>query len=210
MQTHAWDHFYKIVTIGNSCVGKTSLIKRFVNNIFNDDNLISTIGIDFSIKLLQIDDAKIKLQIWDTAGQERFHSITRSFYLTAKGIIIVYDVTNRKSFEQVHYWLNEISIQREDNIFIPKILVANKTDLIERKVSFEEGLKLAKKNNMTFFETSANTGENVNEMFYAITKCIFNKNNQDKEKNQRDKEKNQQNFALINKIKIPPNNNICC
>lgn len=207
---HAWDHFYKIVTIGDSNVGKTCIIKRFVDNTFFNKDFISTVGIDFSTKMINIDDAKIKLQIWDTAGQERFRAITSTYYRVANGVIIVYDITNRETFEQVTYWLNELLLHKE-NISIPKILVGNKVDrdFDERKVSVEEGRSLAIKNNLMFFETSAYNGKNVTEAFYALTQRILAKDFKQRQ-HQKSMIHVQPKMTDFNNKKNCSNNNRCC
>ena len=211
---HVWDHFYKIVTIGDSNVGKTCIIKRFVDNTFDNKDFISTVGIDFSTKMVHVDDVKIKLQIWDTAGQERFRAITTTYYRVANGVIIVYDITSRETFEQVTHWLNEILLH-EENISIPKILVGNKLDrdVNERKVSTEEGRSLAIKNNMMFFETSAYNGTNVSEVFHALTECMLAKGF--KQRQQESIVHVQPKMTDSNKKKNcsnnnPSNNNRCC
>ena len=131
MKTMEYDRLFKIVIIGNSGVGKSCLLLRFSDNTFREEEL-TTIGVDFKIKTLQIDNTLIKLQIWDTAGQERFSTITSSYYRGAHGIIVVYDVTNTNSFQQVHSWIKNVDDFAPKNC--QKLLVANKIDLIEERV----------------------------------------------------------------------------
>lgn len=146
------DSLFKILIIGDSGVGKTSILNRYASDMFNE-SFISTIGVDFKIKTMNIDGNNIKMQIWDTAGQERFRTITSSYYRGAHGIIVVFDVSDRESFLDVDIWMREI-----DNFCvnkkIQKILIGNKIDL-ERKVSYEEAHFLAMKYGITYLEVSA-------------------------------------------------------
>jgi Ras-related protein Rab-1A len=115
-----------VLLIGNSGVGKSSLLVRFAEDIFTD-NFMPTIGVDFKIKTVDVDSKQIKLQIWDTAGQERFKTITSSYYKGAHGIIVVYDITDRESFSNIQTWMAEVEKHASDNI--SRILVGNKCDL---------------------------------------------------------------------------------
>lgn len=122
-----YDHLFKLVIIGNSSVGKSSLLLRFSDDQFNE-NYLTTIGVDFRFRTLTIDGKQIKLQIWDTAGQERFRTITSAYYKGADGIIIVYDVTNSNSFDDIEkFWISEVESYAEKNVEL--LLIGNKKDL---------------------------------------------------------------------------------
>ena len=184
-----YDYLFKILLIGNSGVGKSSLLFRFSENIWEKE-FIPTIGVDFvsniniikkqKLKSIEVDGKKVKLQIWDTAGQERFKNIQASYYKGANGILVVYDITNKESFEHVNSWLIEIEKNGNKNVF--KILIGNKNDLEEqRAVTKEQGEEFASINGMDFFETSAKTAYQVQEAFIQLTKDIMK--NVSKEKN---------------------------
>jgi Ras-related protein Rab-1A len=165
-----YDYLFKILLIGNSGVGKSSLLLRFADDTFTD-NFMPTIGVDFKIRTLEVDGRTIKLQIWDTAGQERFKTITSSYYKGAHGIIVVYDVTDKESFKNIDTWMNEVEKHASDNV--SRILVGNKNDLEEsRQVSTDEGKELADQYNIRFMETSAKESANVEEAFTLMTKEI--------------------------------------
>eukprot|EP01129_Flabellula_baltica_P005503 TRINITY_DN19_c1_g1_i1.p1 TRINITY_DN19_c1_g1~~TRINITY_DN19_c1_g1_i1.p1 ORF type:complete len:202 (+),score=46.52 TRINITY_DN19_c1_g1_i1:48-653(+) len=156
-------YLFKILVIGDSSVGKSSLLLRFADGDFNS-NFLSTIGVDFKLKTIEVGNSPVKLQIWDTAGQERFRNITRSYYRGAHGIMLVYDVTNEESFANIDYWLKEVDKFASPNVH--KILVGNKNDLVdERVVSEEDGRQLAASMDIKFLETSAKEATNVNEAF---------------------------------------------
>ena len=149
----------KLVFIGDSIVGKTCIIKQCTENTFQDAYL-STIGFDFKTKVFVLKNGKhVRIQLWDTAGQERFKSIAKSYYRGAHGIVLVYDITNRSSFENINKWMVQISEETENRL--PILLLANKVDLDDiRTVSVTEGEEIAKKYGLTIFETSAK--ENIN------------------------------------------------
>ena len=165
-----YDYLFKILLIGNSGVGKSSLLLRFADDTFTD-NFMPTIGVDFKIRTLEVDGKTIKLQIWDTAGQERFKTITSSYYKGAHGIIVVYDITDKESFKNIDTWMNEVEKHASDNV--SRILVGNKSDMEEsRQVSTDEGKELADQYNIRFMETSAKESANVEEAFTLMTKEI--------------------------------------
>jgi Ras-related protein Rab-8A len=167
MANHKYDHLFKLLIIGESGVGKTCLLLRFTDDSFTANHL-TTIGIDFKIKIINLEEKLIKLQIWDTAGQERFRTITKTYYKGAHGIILTYDVTDENSFKNIRNWVKQIEQNAQNNVC--KVLVGNKCDREDRKVSYEDGSKLAKEFNMQFFETSAKTNYNVNETFTFLTR----------------------------------------
>ncbi len=166
-----YDHLFKLLIIGESGVGKTCLLLRFTDDSFTANHL-TTIGIDFKIKIINLEDKQIKLQIWDTAGQERFRTITKTYYKGAHGIILTYDVTDENSFKNIRNWVKQIEQNAQNNVC--KVLVGNKCDREDRKISYEEGAKLASEFKMQFFETSAKSNYNVNETFTYLTKEILN------------------------------------
>mmetsp|Transcript_3519 Transcript_3519/g.5087 ORF Transcript_3519/g.5087 Transcript_3519/m.5087 type:complete len:253 (+) Transcript_3519:3-761(+) len=164
-----YDYHVKVLLLGDSGVGKTSLMLRFADNEFQP-NLMSTAGVDFKVRYLENQKTKgkrIKCQIWDTAGQERFHVITRTYYRGSHGIALVYDVTNERSFEQINYWMNNIKNHAGKDVFV--VLFGNKVDLPHRKVTYEQGKQAAAKHNALFYETSAKDGTNVLEAFEALS-----------------------------------------
>jgi Ras-related protein Rab-1A len=168
--TTDYDYLFKIVIIGDSGVGKSCMLLRFADGTFTD-SFISTIGVDFKIKTLRIDDKKIKLQIWDTAGQDRFKSITSSYYRGAHGIILVYDITDKQSFANIETWLGDI--ERYGLKTVNKLLIGNKCDLTDqREVDYETGQHLANELNISFIETSAKDSTNINDAFIIMTNEI--------------------------------------
>ncbi|XP_031561626.1 ras-related protein Rab-10-like [Actinia tenebrosa] len=167
-----FDLFFKLLLIGDSGVGKTCIIFRFADNTFNP-SFISTIGIDFKIKTLEIGGKKIKLQIWDTAGQERFHTITTAYYRGAMGIILVYDVTSEKSFSNISKWLKKIEDHANEDV--KRMLIGNKCDVPPEKrvISTERGEQLASYHSITFMETSALSNINIEKAFLTLTEEIL-------------------------------------
>ena len=169
-----FDEKIQIIMIGESGVGKTSLIRRYTNNIFNSNHL-ETIGIEFYNREERINNKIIQIKFWDTAGQEIFHSLTKNFYRKADGIIIVYDITNKESFERVQDWIKSVYDNTETYKEIQMIIVGNKIDLEEmREVRKEDGLKIGKYYEIDFFEASAKNAEGVNNFMLKIIGDILN------------------------------------
>ena len=176
-----YDLMFKILLLGDSGVGKSSLLLRYTKNEFISD-MRSTIGVEFALKYITIDNYQLKIQIWDTAGMERYRSITNAYYKGAKGVIVLYDICRKKSFENVDKWIDDFKSKADDDAVI--ILIGNKSDLDDkREVSKEEGESKAQMNKFAFMETSAKGNNNVQKafetLFGEIVKIYKNKNNID-------------------------------
>ncbi|XP_068459035.1 ras-related protein Rab-8B-like [Clinocottus analis] len=166
-----YDYLFKLLLIGDSGVGKTCLLFRFSEDSFNT-TFISTIGIDFKIRTIELDGKRVKLQIWDTAGQERFRTITTAYYRGAMGIMLVYDICNEKSFENIKNWIRNIEEHASSDV--EKMVLGNKCDMADRRqVSKDRGEKLAIDYGVKFLETSAKSSLNVEEAFYNMGRDIL-------------------------------------
>uniref|UniRef100_A0A3B4Z5H9 Si:dkey-16l2.16 n=1 Tax=Stegastes partitus TaxID=144197 RepID=A0A3B4Z5H9_9TELE len=164
------NHLFKLMLIGDSGVGKSCLMRHFVDNSFSDD-ISTTIGVDFMIRTVDIDGERVKLQIWDPATKERYRKLLSAFYRDTHGVIIVYDVTDPDSFVNVKRWLNNI-IQNCDNVC--KILVGSKNDDPARKrVDTQDAVRFGESVGIRVFETSAKENINVEEMFMAFTRMLL-------------------------------------
>lgn len=171
MEVGDYHHLIKLLLLGDSAVGKSSLLMRYCDNKF-EQNFVITIGVDFKMKTVTRGDKKLKLQVWDTAGQERFRTITPAYYRSAMGVILTYDITDAASFNNVEFWMNNLEAHGEANV--QRVLVGNKADLADkRQVPRERGEELARKHGMTLFETSAKTAEEVDSAFNHIADLVF-------------------------------------
>ena len=160
----------KLLLLGDSSVGKTSIIIKYISNKFMDTN-IATLGVDYMDKTVDYNNLKVFLQIWDTSGEEKYRSITKSYYKNAEGLLVIFDITNEESFNHVKNWINEA---KDNNSDIKIILIGNKLDFEnERKVAQERALKFAENNSLQYFETSAKNGKNIHKSFKAMIDLIL-------------------------------------
>ena len=168
------DCVYKVLLLGDSTVGKTCFLLRYCDNDFQESHLF-TIGLDYRLKTMTLNNGKkIKLQIWDTAGQDKYRAITKNYYKGAHGIILIYDVTNYQTYENVKNWITQIKDEASQNVVI--YLAGNKIDVKEenRAVKTENGQKIAEEFNLKFYETSAKNGTNVNIIFENLIEDVDN------------------------------------
>lgn len=170
MANKSYDYLFKLLLIGDSGVGKTSILFKFSEDTFSPA-FISTIGIDFKIRTIEVDGKRIKLQVWDTAGQERFRTITTAYYRGAMGIMLVYDVSNTKSFENISNWIRNIEMHATQDVEL--MILGNKCDIADkRQVSKERGEQLALQHSIKFMETSAKANINIEESFTTLSRDI--------------------------------------
>ncbi|GMT36746.1 hypothetical protein PFISCL1PPCAC_28043, partial [Pristionchus fissidentatus] len=166
------DYSFTVMLLGDSCTGKTCILVRFKDGTFLNNNFISTVGIDYRNKMIPVDGKQVKLQIFDTAGQERFRSVTSAYYRDADALLLVFDVANRLSFENIRNWLGQIKDFAKDNVMVT--LVGNKCDLAsQRKISVKEAQELAAFYQIPYLETSAKTGQRINEAFILTARRLI-------------------------------------
>ena len=166
------DFVAKLLIIGDQRVGKSCILTRFTENFYTPHSIM-TVGIDYKTKKMKVDGTELKLQIWDTAGQEKYRSITQNFYKNAMGVIIVFDLTDEGSFENVRNWIRQIKNHAGENVC--KLLVGNKCDIMDNLVDKSKISEFVKDTEIEYFETSAKSNTNINEAFYAIAKEIKDK-----------------------------------
>jgi Ras-related protein Rab-1A len=168
-----YDYLFKIIIIGDSSVGKSSIVSKFVDDKYNE-NFMSTIGVDLNVKMFEVDDKKVKMQIWEIGGNEIFRNIVSCYYKNCQGILLTFDVTNKESFENVQNWLSHIKENgNESTNDIPKIIIGNKNDLEKmRKVSYEEAYDFSSDLNISYIETSVKNGDKINDVFFQMAREI--------------------------------------
>ncbi|XP_068162526.1 ras-related protein Rab-19-like [Antennarius striatus] len=171
----SFDFLFKIVLIGDSNVGKTCVVQNFRSKTFSEKQQ-NTIGVDFSVRTLDIEGKKVKMQVWDTAGQERFRTITQSYYRSAHGAVIAYDITRQPTFDSVSHWIKEVELYGAANVVL--MLIGNKCDLEQqREVSFRKACNLAKERGLlAALETSAKESQNVEEAFMMMARELMARN----------------------------------
>ncbi|TRY73986.1 hypothetical protein TCAL_10587 [Tigriopus californicus] len=171
------DHLFpkvKVLMLGDAGVGKTSISRRLTEEEFHP-SYVHTVGIDFFEKAIQIHDQIVRLQLWDTAGQERFHSLIRPYYRGASGVVLVYDVTDRNSFNNIQEWMETLRENLNLGQITDTLIMGNKTDLVGRRVSSAEGRTLAQRQNCAFAEVSAKDGNNLETSFMGLAQRIWNR-----------------------------------
>ena len=201
------DYKYKFLMLGDSKVGKTNLVLRYCENVFQS-NSISTVGIDSKVKNIKKNNENIKITIWDTAGQERFRSSCRTYIRGTHGLLMMYDVTDKETFSNIPHWIDQIYEILEDTKII---LIANKIDLEnERVITYEEGKKLADKKKLLYIECSAKSGKNVNECFQILIDSIYDSKMVEPEFIKINKPDNKIVDVNNPSIKLKPNKQSCC
>ena len=174
MEKEKYELLFKLILIGDSSVGKSNILLKYLRNEF-DENSKATVGVEFGTKNILINGKKIKIQIWDTAGEERYRSITSAYYKGAKGAFIVYDITRKTTFDNIDKWISDLKLNGDKNICI--IILGNKSDLNEkRQVQEKDGMQKAEMFKTAFLETSALNGDNITKAFDELIEQIYQNN----------------------------------
>ena len=203
-----YDKKVQLLIIGDSTVGKTSILSRYTNGEFNP-HYLATVGLDFFKKDEIFNGKTIRIKIWDTAGQERYKSLTQGYFRNAEGIMIVYDVTNAVSFENLKYWIQSIKTHIDiDKGEVPAIIIGNKIDIFEREVKKEDAEAFAKEQKFKYFETSAKNGNGINECIKFLVNTILR--NTDNKEEEMEKKFIQINKENENSSKISKKMDKCC
>ena len=199
-------YIIKILTLGDQSVGKSSIVLRYSDNKFSD-TFLSTIGVDSKRKIIKVKGEKVKVSIWDTAGQEKFQNIVKQYYNGANGILLIFDITNKKSFDKIDFWYNDlINRLKKDEIII--YLVGNKVDLEEnRQITIEEAEKYANDKSIPYFEVSAKSGDGIKKLFDDITNDIIDKISNFNEKEEND---DKLRVSFLERESFKPKSNKCC
>ena len=192
----------KVITLGETSVGKSSFIGHFIDRKFTY-NYLPTLGFDFKVKKIEYNGKNIKLKIFDTAGQERFKSMSMTYIKQIDGILLIYDITNKDSFESVTKWIEDIRLNRGKDV--PIVLCGNKCDLKNRVITEEMGKKKAEENGVSFMETSCKEGINIDEAFMELVKLI--ENNEDGNEENKNIKINKKSFKVKN---LSKRSSICC
>lgn len=201
-------YIIKILTLGDQSVGKSSIVLRYSDNKFND-TFLSTIGVDSKRKIIKVKGEKVKVSIWDTAGQEKFQNIVKQYYNGANGILLIFDITSKKSFDKIDFWYNDlINKINKDEIII--YLVGNKADLEENRIiTIEEAEKYANQRDIPYFEVSAKSGDGIKKLFDDITNDIMDKIIKFNEKEKEDNDLKLR-VSFLEKESFKPKSNKCC
>ena len=208
MEKKDYNYLFKILILGDSFVGKTNMLKRFLNNEF-DMNTKETVGVEFGSKNFTMGENDIvKAQIWDTAGQERYRSVTKAYYKGAKGALLVYDITRKSTFENIDNWLIDLRTNADKDILI--VLIGNKSDLLDnREVSSEDAQTKAEQYNIAFMETSAKSGDNISKAFTELVEQIYKTNISNLQSDVQIKD-NKEDGVNLNKEEKKTKKNSCC
>ena len=201
------NYVIKLLTLGETEVGKTSIVLRYSDDKFHEDK-IATIGIDFKIKIIRKGNEVIKVSIYDTAGEERFKTLIKHYYRGANGILLIFDLTKKSTFDKLNFWLEDLRENSDniDNLYIH--LIGNKNDLEEqRAISFEEATNFAKKNKLPYMEVSAKTGKNIRNLFDEVIKGAMIKMINNLKENDK---KDIMTLSFLDKDEVKEKNLFCC
>ena len=168
-----YDDKCQLLIIGDSTVGKTSILSKYASKTFNE-NYLATVGLDFFTKDETIDNKIIRIKIWDTAGQERYKALTKCFFQKAQGVMVVFDVTNQKSFDDLKFWLDSIKTHIYDDDYVPIVIIGNKIDLQKRVVQKKDANEFAEQHHYHYYETSAKTGDGIDMAIRELVKNVMN------------------------------------